>query len=319
MRNKPSPVILNFNIREEKKQEEDIQFYEAMKKAHKGAMKAFVAFLDDIENIDKKTRVEQCAKFLTFKEYPEININKLHSINLCRERLCLNCQLANSRKLIRQLIFAVEHLKLEEGDTLQFLTLTRPNVKKEQIRASVQDLYKASKNFLRKFKIKDYFRSTEITFNEKEETYHPHLHILLVCPKSSKLPLFDKKLGKNGCRYLEEEWAKEHNKISGREDKYLMATIYEVRDKKSIFELTKYITKPKDIKKDVISAFYGNKTGISGLRLKTPCGQFKTLKKKYDIITEMSAQMEEQALDGLDYELITYVYNDENYRYERMG
>lgn len=328
------PVCLYINTQTQENQE--LKFLNAMKTAHKQANKEVLKFYESQkETILKADRVKQCADFALFKHYILPDEYKLEKLNLCHDRLCLNCQLSESRKLIRKLIFAVEHIQIKPGETLQFLTLTAPNVSADKIREQTQNLVKASKAFLRKYNIKDYFRSVEITYNkkqQKEKQFHPHLHFIFIAPKNTDFPLYDKKLGKYGANPLQFAWAQKWTEITGQKPEtngtnkktgekgaYLAATVFQVIDKKSIFELTKYITKPQDMKKTVIAALYGKNydnmtnTGISGLRLKTPCGQFKELFYRYKMCKALDDELEKQRLEGLDYELLQYIYNGENY------
>lgn len=334
MTNTQSPIYLYINT--EPKENQELNFLNAMKAAHKKANAAVESYyLSQEETRLKGLRTAQCANIATFKHYILPDEYKLDRINLCRDRLCLNCQLALSRKLIRKLIWAVEHINLKSGESLQFLTLTAPNIPAEKIREQTQNLIKASKAFLRKYGIKDYFRSVEITCNKKlpaEKRYHPHLHFLFIAPQNTQFPLFDKNLGKYGANPLQFAWAAKWaditkqkietigtNKKTGEKGPYLAATVYAITDKKSIFELTKYITKPQDMTKNVIADLYGKNygevkdTGITGLRLKTPCGQFKELFNRYNICKSLDDEIERQRLEKLDYELLSYIYNGKEY------
>lgn len=326
-----APVYVYINTDGQKNQE--LFFYETMKQAHKKANKVIEEFYKTDEVAKETTkgyRIAECANYLSFKHYFLTDEYKLDRVNLCKDRLCLNCQLALSRKLIRQLIWTVEHLQMNQGDTLQFMTLTVPNVTAEELRSAIRTQIAATKSFLRKYHITDYFRSVEITYNKAEKTFHPHLHFLLIAPKGSKLPLFDKLKGKQGANALQFAWAEKWQEISGKTitdtisgngRAYLEATIYKVRDRKSIFELTKYITKPEQITKPVVKAFYGlsfdqegaKNTGLNHLRLKTPCGQFKELATRYKICAELEREAERQKYQDIDYELLEYLYSGKNY------
>lgn len=329
-----TPIYLHFNT--ESRENQELKFLSAMKAAHKAANANVEAFYMSHEATKLKgIRTSQCANTAVFKHYILPDEYKLQRINLCRDRLCLNCQLAESRKLIRKLLWSVEHIKINDGESLQFLTLTAPNVPAEKIRTQTQNLIKASKSFLRKYGIKDYFRSIEITCNKKQtkdKKYHPHLHFLFLAPKNTAFPLFDKNLGKYGANPLQFAWAlkwqeitgeiletKGTNKKTGENGAFLAATVYPIKDKKSVFELTKYVTKPQDMTKAVIADLYGKDfekmtdTGITGLRLKTPCGQFKELFNRYIVCKALDDEIERQRLDGLDYELLTYIYNGKDY------
>lgn len=323
-----APITINYNTGAEKNQ--DIIFLEEMQKAHKKANKIVQKFYEKRpETAGKAERIKKCAHFLTFKHFIQLDEKKLSRINLCRDRLCLNCQLALSRKQIKELAWIIERLTLAKGETMQFLTLTAPNIPAEEIRTQIQKLIKASKSFLRSYKIMDYYRSIEITYSKKSNTYHPHLHFLFIAPKNTLFPLFDKSLGKYGANPLQFAWAQKWEEITGQNlrtinnengKKYLEATVYEARDKKSILELTKYITKPQDMTEDVIAALYGidyekvTNTGVAGIRLKTACGRFKTLKQQYKLVKELEKAENDIKYSNLEYELLRYIYNNGTYK-----
>ena len=331
-----TPTTLQLYCSTEPTKNQELNFYNLMKDAHKRANKQVESFYMSREETRLKgVRLNQCANTLIFKHYTMLNEYKLHKINLCRDRLCLNCQLSLSRKLIRKLLWAVEHIHIDSGETLQFLTLTAPNISAQKLREQTQNLIKASKSFMRTYGIKDYFRSVEITYNKKQpmdKRYHPHLHFIFKAPKDTKFPLYDKSLGKYGANPLQFAWADKWSEITGEiletlgtnqktgeKGKYLAATVYPITDKKSIFELTKYITKPQDMTKTVIADLYGKNfdtledTGITGLRLKTACGQFKELFSRFTICQEIDEEIERKRLENIDYELLSYIYNGKEY------
>src|SRR5699024_4502293 len=69
-----------------------------------------------------------------------------------------------------------------------FLTLTVKNCYGEDLKDTL-DLMTGSFNKLNQRKpfknaVKGYFRSLEVTYNEDENTYHPHFHLILAVNKS---------------------------------------------------------------------------------------------------------------------------------------
>ena len=66
---------------------------------------------------------------------------------------------------------------------LEFVTLTRPNVKENELRKEIELIVKRISNIVRILREKrkiniSGIRKIEVTYNAKTDTYHPHLHIL---------------------------------------------------------------------------------------------------------------------------------------------
>ena len=98
--------------------------------------------------------------------------------SLCRKRWCAHCCRIKTAEMTNGY-----KQPLQELGSLYFVTLTRPNVKARQLSAEIK---KMTKGFQR---IKDNLRKTygiklngirkiEVTYNEIEDTYHPHFHFI---------------------------------------------------------------------------------------------------------------------------------------------
>jgi len=103
----------------------------------------------------------------------------------CNKRWCFECNAIRCAKMINGYKPIFDKFK-----DVQFVTLTRPNVKGEFLRSEVKDLVKTFQlmiRYLRRYKKLDIggLRKLEITFNNKECTYHPHFHILVDSKESA--------------------------------------------------------------------------------------------------------------------------------------
>ena len=110
---------------------------------------------------------------------------------------------------------------------LSFTTLTIPNVKKEKLRDTVQEMTKKCTNILRVLREKRKIpvsgvRKIEITYNDKTDTYHPHIHLL-----------HSEKCGQD----IIEMWLKKYSNAS------IKAQDTRTADQNSINEIFKYSTK----------------------------------------------------------------------------
>jgi hypothetical protein len=96
----------------------------------------------------------------------------------CNQRWCLVCNRIRTAKLINGYLPSIN--KLNEP---QFVTLTRQTVKAEHLYDTIQEMqanFVKVKDRLRKQGIKLIgIRKLEVKYNEKADTYHPHLHCIM--------------------------------------------------------------------------------------------------------------------------------------------
>ena len=142
-----------------------------------------------------------------------------------------------------------------------------------------------------------------MTYNEKNNTYHPHLHIIMAVNKSyfSSRDYISKKK-------LLELWkeCKKDNTITQVDIKKIDTT-----DRKAILEIAKYSAKDSDYLKsqEVFDVFY---KALKGKRLLTYTGVFKDA---IDLFKEGKLDKYKE-VDLTEYVyLITYNWNKENAEY----
>ena len=135
-------------------------------------------------------RIEKCGISLMFREcsvQPEKHPKKLVDGDFCRDRMCSQCQW---RKSMRQFSVAVkvghEAKRRYPGVNFLFLTLTIPNVILEELGDAIDILFVGWKNLYRRKEVAKcligYHRALEISYNVKENTFHPHIHAALLVP-----------------------------------------------------------------------------------------------------------------------------------------
>lgn len=133
--------------------------------------------------------LEHCADTLLFMQNAE-GKKKLKSANFCRMRLCPMCQWRRSLKMFGQVQTITDKI-LERDKSTRFLfaTFTVKNVDAENLETCInilnnKFLYLVSKNktFAPAKKLKQnllgYLKAVEVTYNIKDKTYHPHLHVI---------------------------------------------------------------------------------------------------------------------------------------------
>lgn len=191
-----------------------------------------------------------CASYLEFKLF-EDESKKLHLANFCRCRLCPMCNWRRSKKTFGQVSKIVNEIdKVNKYDYI-FLTLTVRNCISEELENNI-DLI--SNSFRRMFhtqkgnkKIKNickgYFRAIEVTYNKKENTYHPHIHCIVVV-NNDYFSRWNKDYIKT------EEWSELWRKYL-KIDYLPVVDVRKVTSKNykngAVAEISKYTVKSKDI------------------------------------------------------------------------
>jgi plasmid rolling circle replication initiator protein Rep len=288
-------VYNNTTVCESQDVQTSVDFHKELQLLHKENKKLLSAFFDGEDMHSKAERVRACGNVLTFKHYRDINVTKLDNASLCRERLCLNCNHVNSREKALFLIRATEDMS-----NLKHITLSVKNCKGIFLRNTMETMRKALKYFLRSLHVKNYYQSYEVTYNEKANTYHPHIHLLI---NDDNFTL--------KARELNHKWAEAFNRFAGTSYKWLSCKIRIVKDKRAgCFELTKYVTKPQNFTPKTIPILDRE---LKGLHLHQANGIFKERLRNETKLQKENEKKENDYLQNFDYELIRYMFNGENY------
>ena len=103
----------------------------------------------------------------------------------CKSRVCQVCNRNRSGRLMNQ------YMKTLEQRQMRFVTLTIPNVDEERLADSVAQMKHAFLRIRRKWAYQgrnlNGLYTTEITYNWKADTYHPHIHALIECTADESL------------------------------------------------------------------------------------------------------------------------------------
>lgn len=147
---------------------------------------------DIFENLGYKKslieRVHTCGDVLNFIKCEDGSL-KLYQAYFCKNKLCPMCNWRRSMKYSYQISQIVDRaIKREPKGCFLFLTLTVKNIKGNKLSDTLSELTKSFDRLFRRAKIKKnmigYLRSVEITHNTKDNTYHPHIHVLLMVKSS---------------------------------------------------------------------------------------------------------------------------------------
>lgn len=228
-------------------------------------------------------RLSSCGEVLKFIQQEDGSL-KLYQAYFCKNKLCPMCNWRRSMKYSYQTSRIVDKaIKQEPKARFLFLTLTVRNVKGDDLNAILTSLTQSFDRLFRRAKVKKnllgYLRSVEVTHNEKENTYHPHIHVLMMIRPS----YFQ---GKND--YIsQKEWGEMWSQ-SLKVDYFPVVDIRVVKQsyqgiEKAIIETAKYPVKPMNLDvtdKQVVDDLY---QGLYRKRQLGFGGLFKTIKKQLEL------------------------------------
>ena len=142
----------------------------------------------------KAIRVRECATQLQVAYIIAEGRHELYHANFCRERLCPMCAWQRSQYIFGEVSRVMDGVQKEHPDLQPiFLTLTMRNCSAADLNQTLDAIFKGWNRLMANDKMKrlitGWFRALEITYNEKNDTYHPHIHaILLVSPSYFTMP-----------------------------------------------------------------------------------------------------------------------------------
>lgn len=182
-------ILTDINPRTNKKNK-----WEQYKKSNQFISKLLQEHLDKESNIVLSAKrvedINQCADTLIFLQDKDGN-RKLEQSYFCKFRLCPVCNWRRSLKMFAQVSEITNYMMIDNPSVkFIFLTLTIKNPRDIDLSKTidllldkVQFIYNKSRKIkeLKNFKnnLIGGLRALEITYNKKDDTYHPHLHLLL--------------------------------------------------------------------------------------------------------------------------------------------
>lgn len=96
----------------------------------------------------------------------------------CNTRICHVCNRIRTAKLMNG------YLPQLKDRNLSFVTLTIPNVKKDELKRTISEMIKTATLIIRNMRERksisaNGIRKIEVTYNKESNTYHPHFHLLV--------------------------------------------------------------------------------------------------------------------------------------------
>lgn len=130
-------------------------------------------------------KVAVCSTWLQYGVSAD-GSKQLSAANFCQLRLCPLCIARRAKRAAYKLSQVLDRVEGEHGAMFLFLTLTVRNVPGDELGNTLGKLTKAWARLMDNRQIersvKGWFRALEITRNQKDHTYHPHIHAILAVP-----------------------------------------------------------------------------------------------------------------------------------------
>lgn len=267
-------------------------------------------FMEKHVTVKTINRFETCSSWMHFLTNKELSAKRLHRTDACGNRFCPICTWKVAKKDAIKISVMMDAIKSIEDKEFLFLTLTAPSVSGEELRDQIDSFNKAINKLFKRRKvervIKGYIRKLEVTTDQEKfvteelfkrkkkyyemrgikvgdanptfETYHPHVHIILVVNKS----YFNRPTD-----YInKEEWLKmwqscmQDKSITQVDVKKVSATA--ASNSNAVLEIAKYSAKGSDLyhSEKVFDTFYG---ALKRRQLIVYSGMAKDYAKKFKI------------------------------------
>lgn len=253
----------------------DIEKY----KKKKLRSKKVAYFFGELGEAKKAEAVARCGSVLQWTVRLD-GSKRLTGANFCRSRMCPMCSWHLAKQRTRDLLRTLAEPE-HNGKRFIFITLTVKNCLGEDLKATIDTMYGALRSLTKKKgffdgRVLGMIKKLEVTYNEKENTYHPHFHLLCEVEPSY---FSDKSL------YIEHDVLQAKWKKFCKLDYDPIVGIEKVKGTdgtdavdgefaKSILEITKYEAKDEDYAFS-FETFKIFKDVLHGRRLYTPTGSFK--------------------------------------------
>lgn len=129
-------------------------------------------------------RASACGKLLTFLHDEDYQQHRLETGYFCGSRLCPACAWRSAAHDATRLACIMQQA-VADGYRLLFATLTAQNCGAEDLQHVIRAYGRAYVEMMKygKFKrISGYIRKLEITYNRRDDSYHPHIHSVWFVP-----------------------------------------------------------------------------------------------------------------------------------------
>lgn len=187
--------------------------------------------------------IRSCSTQAAMKWCPACGRSHISGTWQCRHRLCPVCQLRRSRHNASAALAAIDHLEKSgalRGTRMYLLTMTQRNVPDGSLCGEIDNILAALTRMRHARAFRSFVigsaRNIEVTRNYKANTWHPHVHVVLI--------LRDGHPGMDKPGFWSALWA-DLMSLS-----YMPITdIRPITDNGAVFEISKYVSKCGEIVK----------------------------------------------------------------------
>lgn len=137
---------------------------------------------------NRALRVKFCGTNLTFKLLAD-GSKKLHSADFCRDRFCPMCKWRRSLKMFYNVSRVMDYIINNNPNIVPiFLTFTVKNCFADELKSTMDNMFSGFHKLTRRkvflSNVLGYFRAFEVTYNQEEDTWHPHFHCIFLVDKN---------------------------------------------------------------------------------------------------------------------------------------
>ncbi len=155
-------------------------------------------------------RIKSCSLIWDVLHWKKMKVKSIEGTNLCRDRFCPNCQSALALKRYRK-NFPIIKQFADEGNKVYHCVFTVKNCSGLILKNVLDNMCNSFSRFVKflscrknigeyDLKVLGYvgaIRAVEVTYNEEDDSYHPHYHCLFVFSND----LFEDKVYRNSFSY----------------------------------------------------------------------------------------------------------------------
>lgn len=310
--NNENPYLIqnNFNITNTELQALFLRLEEDYKKTYR--TRELLCNLNMSKNPEKAERIKECGKYIT--KYEAV-IGETLLMNKCHTRLCPVCEKQSAMKRFLSLVEILS--KNEKNGALFHFIFTCKNCKAEALKETIQGISAGIRMFMRHYKVENYTRRIEVTYNKKTDEYHPHAHCIVMIKsgilffKDIEHDIFIENLRTIRCFWRN---CCVKNNINVGSFDYQEVYARPLSDKRELIECVKYSVKPISITENSIKAI---EKATKGLKLFNGSGIFRKLSStsadndKHKLIIESATKQTTYARGKNGYMPICYKDNAE--------
>lgn len=233
-------------------------------------------------------RMSACSTTMSFSKCDDCNHTQIHHASLCRDKLCPVCKWRLAVKRYKALS-DILHIASDEYPeaVYMFVTLTVPNCKVNDLSSTLSSMSKQWNKLLQRVAMKrsrGWARATEITYNDKQRTVHPHYHVIVMFDGQSEADLYSMQIIKDWLD-LNRNCSYKAQSVKTIAKKDLDSDIV-----KPALEVFKYSTKDDDLYDMPLNIFREFVSQISNKRMVSFGGWLKECKRLIEVDLETATE-----------------------------